>query len=305
MKWTRLQTFLIVAQEGSFSKASRRLGLSQSAISRQVTVLEEELKCQVFNRHWSGLVLTEAGEELYSTTTEMARELDLSIAKINEQKSLPEGPLKVSTTVAFGSAWLTPRINDFQRQHPRIALSLHLADNNYLDLSMRDADCAIRFTRQTEHSLVQTPLGFVRYRIYASREYLERAAPLERIEDLDNHALIVYGDYAPQPIGEMNWLLSVGRIAIDPRPASLTINSVYGIFRAAEAGLGVAALPYYLASRSDMLVEVLPGQLGPAFEVLFVYPEELRQSRRIRVFLDFLRAQADDDIAAGHLSKRL
>jgi DNA-binding transcriptional LysR family regulator len=293
----------VVADTGSFSKASRRLGLSQSAISRQVAMLEEELKCPVFIRHWSGLVLTEAGEELYATATDMARELDLSIAKINEGKTSPEGPLKVSTTIAFGSAWLTPRIRQFEDKYPDVQLSLHLADSNYLDLSMRDADCAVRFARQTELNLVQCPLGVVRYKIYASEEYLARKGTPSSLDDLDHHDLIVYGDFAPQPISDMNWLLTVGKSNNELRRPALTINSVYGIFRAAEAGLGIAALPYYVVARSKDLVHILPEQVGPAFEVIFVYPEELRQSRRIRVFLEFLRAQADSDIAAGLLAK--
>ncbi len=305
MNWNRLQTFLLVSEAGSFSKGSRKLGLSQSAVSRQISMLEEELKCPLFNRAWSGLVLTEAGEELRKTAVLMARDLDLSVARINEGRALAEGPLRVSTTIAFGSSWLTPRVRSFHERYHEIRLSLHLTDNEYLDLSMRDADCAIRFARQTQLNLVQVPLGVVRYKMYASKDYVAEFGMPEKLDDLDKHDLIVYGDFSPQPISEMNWLLNVGREPAEPRTAALEISSVYGIFRAAEVGLGVAALPYYLAQSSDSLVEVMPAITGPAFEVLFVYPEELRNLRRIRVLLEFLQDQAQEDIAAGVLQPRL
>ena len=305
MKWNRLQTFLVVADLGSFSKAAKKLGVSQSAISRQVTVLEQELNCPMFNRHWSGLVLTEAGEELYATAQNMAREFDLSVSKINERKSQPEGPLKIGTTVAFGSGWLTPRLGSFRKHFPEVELSLFLSDTNYLDLSMRDADCAIRFTRQTELNLVQYLLGVVRYKIFASHEYIKRKGKPETLDELDSHELVVYGDYAPQPIRDMNWLQSIGKTDKQFRKASLSINSAYGIFRAIESGLGIGAVPYYLAMQSTQLVELLPENPGPSFEVLFVYPEELRHSRRIRVLQEFLGSESDLDISNGYLTKRL
>ena len=276
MKWNRLQTFLVVAELGSFSKAAKKLGVSQSAISRQVTVLEQELNCPIFNRHWSGLVLTEAGEELFATAENMQREFELSVSKINERKSQPEGPLKIGTTVAFGSCWLTPRLGLFRKHFPEVELSLFLSDTNYLDLSMRDADCAIRFTRQTELNLVQYLLGVVRYKIYASHEYIQRKGKPETLDDLDSHELVAYGDFAPQPIRDMNWLQTIGKPAKQFRKSSLSINSVYGIFKAIESGLGIGAVPYYIAMQSDKLVELLPKNPGPSFEVLFVYPEELR-----------------------------
>jgi len=305
MNWNRLQTFLTVAEAGSFSRAGKKLGLSQSAVSRQITVLESEIKNSVFQRHWRGLVMTEAGEELYRSVKEMSALLSMSVAKINEGRSQPEGALRITTTVAFGSAWLTPRMHLFRASYPEIDVSLLLADNVELDLSLRQADCAIRFNRQTEPNLIQLYLATVRYKVFASAEYLEAHETPMSPEDLDNHQIIVYGEDIPLPLHDMNWLLTVGKPEGEHRKPSLSVNNVYGIFRAVEGGLGVAALPYYLTHRAQNLVQILPGYEGPTFDMYFVYPEELRHSRRINVIRDFLQKQIADDRTSGLVTRNM
>ncbi len=290
-EWKRLHTFLTVAEAGSFTRAGRDLKLSQSAVSRQVSMLEEELQTSLFHRSSRGLVLTEAGEDFYETVKAMDNKLAMGIARINERQAKPEGPLKITTTVAFGSAWLTSRMNKFHQLYPDIAVSLLLADNIQLDLSLRQADCAIRFARQTQLNLVQRYLMTIRYHVYASQAYIEEHGKPKKAEDLDKHDLIVFGDDAPAPVPEINWLLTEGVAKGTPRKPALMVNSVYGIYRAVESGVGIAALPYYMSERSEDLTEILPKLEGPDMDVFFVYPEELRHSRRIQVVRDFLLEQ--------------
>lgn len=293
--WKRLHTFLMVAEAGSFSRAGRELNLSQSAVSRQVSFLESELRTSLFHRNSRGLVLTEAGEDFYETVKAMGNKLSMGIARINERQEKPEGPLKITTSMAFGSAWLTSRMNLFHQLYPDISVSLLLVDNLELDLSLRQADCALRFCRQTQLSLVQRYLMKIRYHVYASQSYLDEYGTPETLEDLDNHELIVYGEDVAAPIDHINWLLTVNMANGTTREPALRVNSVYGIYRAVESGLGIAALPYYMSERSTDLVEILPDLKGPAFEVFFVYPEELRHSRRIQVVRDFLVDQVKQD----------
>lgn len=295
LSWDRLRVFLTVADIGSFTRAGRELGLSQSAISRQIGALEAALGVSLFNRHARGLVLTEQGEDLLGTVREMSNLLGMGLARINESSQQPQGPLRITTTVAFGSAWLASRMNVFHTLYPDVSVSLLLADNVQLDLSLRQADLAIRFEPQTQLNLVQRHLMTIRYHVFASRDYLRRRGSPRSARDLDEHEIIVYGEDFPEPVAGINWLLEVGATDDAPREPALRVNSVYGIFRAVESGMGIAALPYYMSDESDKLVEVLPDLEGPTIDAYLVYPEELRHSRRIAVVRDFLLGQVAED----------
>ena len=296
MDWDRLRIFLAVAEAGSFTRAGKTLGLSQSAVSRQMIALEEELGVSLFHRHARGLVVTEQGEDFHRTARDMAAKLALARARLNEAREYPEGPLRITTTVAFGSAWLTSRMHEFLALYPNISVSLVLVDSEELDLSLGQAEVAIRFAPQTQPNLIQRNLMSIRYHVFASKDYLEvHGTPLTP-EHLDDHAIIVYGEDVPTPIADMNWLIEAGMEPGRRREPALRVNNVYGIFRAVQSGLGIGALPYYMSNEAPELVEVLPDLKGPSFEAYFVYPEELRHSKRIAVVRDFLLQEiAHDD----------
>ena len=288
MDWDKLRVFHAVAEAGSLTRAGEALGLSQSAISRQVSALEESLKVPLFHRHARGLILTEQGDLLFRTVQEMFAKLSMTEQRIMETKESPQGPLKITTTVAFGSVWLTPRIKEFLELYPDIDVSLVLADTE-LDLSMREADVAIRMMPPTQPDLIQRRLLTMRYHVIASPDYLKHHGMPLQPSDLDDHRLIVYGADARPPAPGLNWLLEAGNKKNQaPRKPALKVNSIYGIFRAVESGLGIAALPDYMLRESEHLVEILPELRGPSIDAFFVYPEELRNSKRIIVFRDFL-----------------
>jgi len=288
MDWDKLRVFHAVAEAGSLTHAGSALNLSQSAISRQISGLEDSLKAPLFHRHARGLILTEQGELLYRTAHEIFNKLSQTEQRIVESKESPKGPLRITTTVAFGSIWLTPRLKEFMELYPDIDVSVVLSDID-LDLSMRQADVAIRMIQPRQADLIQRSLMTMRYKVFASGEYLKHHDMPKTPDDLDNHNLIVYGEDAKAPVRNLNWLLNKGIPKGEPeRTAYLKVNSIYGIFRAVAAGLGIGALPEYMYRESAKLVEVLPELNGPSFEAYFVYPEELRNSKRIIVFRDFL-----------------
>lgn len=281
MDWDKLRIFYIVSEAGSFTHAGEQLNLSQSAVSRQISSLEESLKVPLFHRHARGLILTEQGEVLYRTAREIYVSVNIAQSRLVENQEKPEGHLKITTTVAFGSVWLTSRIKAFIEMYPDIRVSVVLADNE-LDLSMREADVAIRMMPPRQPDLIQRHLMSMRYRIYASPAYLEANGAPESVDDLDNHKMITYGDDGDKFLAERyNWLME-GRTPI------LKVNSTYGIYRAVQSGLGIATLPNYMSYEDVNLVEVLPNMEGPTYESYFVYPEELRHNKRIGVFRDFL-----------------
>jgi DNA-binding transcriptional LysR family regulator len=287
MDWDKLRVFHAVAEAGSFTHAGESLNLSQSAVSRQISALEESLSVPLFHRHARGLILTEQGELLFRTAREVFAKLAMAEGLISESKDRPKGPLKITTTVAFGSIWLTPRIREFLDLYPEIQVSL-VVDDSELDLSMREADVAIRMSPPRQPDLIQRHLVSVQVHIYASPDYLQKHGTPQRPEDLEEHRVIVYGEDARPPVPGTNWLLEVGVKSGQDRRPILTVNNTYGMLRAIMSGLGIAALPDFVANEHTGLVRVLPEVSGPPNEAYFVYPEELRTSKRISVFRDFL-----------------
>ena len=287
MDWDKLRVFHAVAEAGSFTHAGEKLNLSQSAVSRQISALEESLNVPLFHRHARGLLLTEQGDLLYKTARDVFAALSMTEAQITESRESPKGPLKVTTTVAFGSTWLTPRMRGFLKLYPDIGLTLVL-DDNELDLGMRAADVAIRFVQPRQPDLIQRHLMTVRFHVYGSVEYLKRRGIPETVEDLRDHDLIIYGTEARAPVKEINWLAEVGDPAPDERKVVLRVNNQYAISRAIRSGLGLAVLPDFMIDPSMNLVKVLPQLSGPTADAYFVYAHELRHSKRIEVFRDFL-----------------
>ncbi|MEE8546337.1 MAG: LysR family transcriptional regulator [Alphaproteobacteria bacterium] len=290
MDWDKLRIFHSVAEAGSFTHAGEALNLSQSAVSRQIGALEESLKVPLFHRHARGLELTEQGELLYRTAHDVFGKVAMAEAMLVDSLEKPRGELKVTTTVGFGTTWLTPRVREFLDMYPDISLRLLVVDHE-LDLSMREADVAIRMRAPTQPDLIQRRLITVHYHIYAAPEYLRRYGSPRSIDDFSGHRLVIYGEEAPPPIADINWLMQVARQGDDAAGAVLRINNIYGVLRAVESGVGIAALPDYLARDNPGLVQVLTDVEGPSFVTYFVYPEELRDSKRVAVFRDFLLRQ--------------
>lgn len=288
MDWDKLRIFHAVADAGSFTHAGEALHLSQSAVSRQISSLEDSLNVRLFHRHARGLILTEQGELLYRTVHDVFAKLTMVEARLSDSHEQPQGPLKISTTVGLGSLWLTPRISEFIDLYPDIEVTLITTDEE-LDVSMREADCAIRLTPPTQADLIQRRLTRVHTHVFASPEYLQNKGMPEKVRDLAQHKIIAYDEDRTMAAPNLNWLLNAVRDATNEEPHKvLTLNNLYGIFRAVEAGVGMAGLPDFLARETKNLVRVLPELEGPGNDAYFVYPEELRNSQRIGVFRDFL-----------------
>ena len=293
MDWDKLRVFHAVASAGSFTHAGEALNLSQSAVSRQISALEESLDVPLFHRHARGLILTEQGDLLYNTARDVFSKLAITEAQLTESRERPQGPLSVTTTVSFGTLWLTPALHEFIDLYPEIQISVIL-DDGELDLAMREADVAIRLSPPRQPDLVQRHLLDLQFNIYASADYLARHGTPQTPEELDHHRIIIYGDTPRPPVGSVNWLMHAGAKPDHPRRPVLRVNNLYGMFLAAQSGVGIAALPNYFAGQEGGLVQILPEIKGPTIETFFVYPEELRHSMRIAVFRDFLLKKIAD-----------
>jgi DNA-binding transcriptional LysR family regulator len=289
MDWDKLRVFHAVAEAGSFTHAGDTLSLSQSAVSRQISALEEALQVPLFHRHARGLILTEQGESLNRTVREVFAKLAITEALLTESKEKPAGRLKVTTTIGFGAIWLAPRLHGFLEAYPDVSVSL-LLDDTELDLAMREADVAIRMHPPKQPDLVQRHLMALQWLVVAAPEYLKKHGVPQRPEDLDAHRLILFGPRHP-PVQEVNWLAEAGRRPGNPRRALLEVNSFHAMLLAIRSGVGIGALPDYMVNENPDLVHTLADLKGPKVDVFFVYPEELRNSKRVGVFRDFLLAR--------------
>ena len=292
MDWDKLRVFHAVAEAGSFTHAGESLNLSQSAVSRQISALEENLQVPLFHRHARGLILTEQGESLNRTVREVFAKLAMTEALLTESKEKPAGRIKVTTTVGFGSSWLAPRLQGFLDMYPDVSMTL-LLDDADLDLAMREADVAIRMHPPKQPDLVQRHLMQIHWIVVAHPDYLGRAGTPTRPEELDDHKLILFGDYHP-PVPDINWLAEAGRRAGQPRRALLEVNSLHAMALAIRSGVGIGVLPDWMTGELDGLVRLLPEVKAPKVDVFFVYPEELRNSKRVAVFRDFLLARLQE-----------
>ena len=295
MDWDKLRIFHAVASAGSFTHAGQMLTLSQSAVSRQISALEEEITTPLFQRHARGLTLTDEGELLYSAVSDvLARLAEVEEALKNVQEA-PRGTLKITASHGIGTYWLLPRLEEFLIECPEVEVHLVMEDRE-LDLAQREADLAIRMRAPVQADLIQRKLFAVHYHMYATKPYLDNHGTPKAIEDLCDHTVIAYGETAAPEVRDINWLLDVTRRVMKPAAKGrfVRVNNVTGILQATEAGIGIAAVPDYVAADRPHLIRVLPEIPGPTFEVHLVYADALRQSKRVAAFRDFLVRSAKD-----------
>lgn len=298
MDWDKLRTFHTVATAQSFTRAGELLNLSQSAISRQISALEEGLQVALFHRHARGLLLTEQGEILFRTVSDVFTRLAAAENALLESKERPRGPLKITAPVAIGTTWLTPRMREFCEAYPDIAVTL-LVDDRELDLTMREADIAIRLFPAKQPDLIQKQLTTLNNSLYASNDYLRVHGVPRNAQDLQNHKMITYGEETKLPFAEVNWILKAGMKGHQERVPAFRVNSLFGIMKAVESGIGIAGLPDYMVHKVPHISKVLPELKGPLTDVYIMYSVELRNSKRVKFFKEFIvRKLSEDGLAA-------
>ena len=287
MDWDKLRIFHTVAQAGSFTHGGEALGLSQSAISRQISSLEDSIDTKLFHRHARGLILTEQGELLAKSAREIFSKLSMVESQLADSKSLPSGPLRITVPEFIGSTWLAPQIAAIKELYPALEMSLIL-DDRVLNLSMSEADAAIRLYETEQPDMVQVPLSEIHFHICASRSYVAKHGSPKSTKDLRNHTLIGYTQGGPTPFAEPNWLFRKAGVEMDNNPNLIRMNSLYSIYEAVASGAGIAALPDYLIARDEEIDFYLPSVVRAPVKMFFVYPEERKHSSRIEVLRDFL-----------------
>ena len=293
MDWDKLKIFHAVTEAGSFTSATVNLNLSQSAISRQIQSLEDDLKVKLFERHARGLTLTESGEYVYKTANEVISKLKEVEITLSDKKNKPRGKLTVTTVISFGTTWLTPRIQEFMQLNPEIEVEL-IFDDKELDLSTRQADIGIFMRRPKQLNYIQKKLIDIHYHIYGSPKYLEKHGYPKTINDLNKHKFISFGRGAPSPVFNPEWALKLGMKENKIIKTVMKVNSVYGLLLAVQSGVGLAALPDYLTIKQPNIIKVLPNIEGPITEAHFVYPQSMKDVARVQAFRNFLYSKISE-----------
>jgi DNA-binding transcriptional LysR family regulator len=287
MDWDKLRIFHAVADAGSLTHAGDVLHLSQSAVSRQIRALEESLSVTLFHRHARGLILTEQGELLFEATQAMVKRLDATAARIRDSEDEVFGELRVTTTMGFGTMWLAPRLAKLYAKYPALKIDLML-EERVLDLPMREADVAIRMKEPSQADLIRKRLMQIRMRLYASPEYLAEHGTPETMADMSQHRLISQHAGTPQVAAGASLVADLMAYDI---PSTLTVNNYFGVLQAVLNNLGIGVLPDYLTDDFPQLVRVLPDVESAEVPVFLAYPEELRHSKRVAAFRDFVNEE--------------
>ncbi|WP_208541507.1 MULTISPECIES: LysR family transcriptional regulator [Bartonella] len=292
LDWDKLRVFHAAAEAGSFTHAAEKLHLSQSAISRQVAALEQDVGVPLFQRHARGLILTEQGEILYRTAYDVLMKLENARSQLNESSKKPTGRLRVTSTFGMGAGWLAERVYGFLSLYPDMQVQL-LLDDKEIDLTIRYADCAVRLRQPQQPGLIQRKLFTVHMHVYASVNYIATYGKPEKLSELDSHRIISFGEPVPSYLSGLNWLEKAGRSDGSLRVSVLQINNIISIKNALMRDFGIAVLPDYIVNNNEQLVRLFPDMVDiPSFDTFFCYPDALKNSAKLNAFRDYIFLKA-------------
>ncbi len=290
---SQMVLFARSVESGSFSAASRDLNHSPSAVSRQISDLENKLGIRLLIRSSRGISLTEEGHIFYSRCTEIRRNIASALDLADSLSQVPEGKLRVNTTVAFGKSQILPILRDFYEEYPKIAISVEFNDRP-IDLAVNPIDVAIQFAEQIEDdSLIGRKLAVNRRVICAAPSYIERAGTVNSPKDLLQHNILRLST-----VERWNdWVTEICGTKYQPgRNSNFEANSSDALYHAALAGLGIARLPTYLIAQDiaeGRLVNIMPDCVDTTSNIYAVYIMKQNMSPKVRVFLDFLTKKFD------------
>ncbi|MDA1090194.1 MAG: LysR family transcriptional regulator [Proteobacteria bacterium] len=292
MDWDDLRYFLAIAKSGSLSGAARRLGVNHSTIFRRIQMFEERIGVRLFDRLPTGYALTVAGDEMLTSVEKVSIEIDAMNRRLTGRDLKLSGPLVITTTNTLAYWFLPSHLSAFRAEYPGIELELVL-DTVSFNLSKRQADIAIRPTRNPPDTLVGSRLAELAFALYASKKYLKAQ---HKIDDLTGHTWIGFGDSLSH-LAAAGWM----RENLVGAPIALRANNLIGLLGAAKADMGVAPLPCFIGDLEPSLKRLLPPEPALASELWLLTHEDLRNSARVRAFMDFMAAAiiADKDILEG------
>ncbi|MBT9474572.1 LysR family transcriptional regulator [Polaromonas sp.] len=286
-----MHVFVRVVESGSFSRAAREFATTQPTVTKMVAATEERLKVRLLNRNTRGVSLTESGALYYEKCKIIVREADEADNIARAGQTQAQGLLRVSTSVAFGRRVVVPLALDFMQQHPLVQMDLSFEDR-YTDLVAQGVDVAIRMGKLSDSSLGARFLGVNPWLLTASAKYLQEHGIPRVAADLGNHPALVYSSV----LGDDVWRLATpkGAMVTVPVTGRLRSNNLSAVLAAARNGLGIAAMPRYVASdslASGQVVEVLKNHTLPEQEIHAVFPSPKLVSGKVLAFIAYLQGR--------------
>lgn len=287
MDLNRLKSFCYVAKTNSYRGAEKSLGQNFSTIRKRILALEKELGILLFETHDGRLVLTPQGKAFYDHAARIIDGTENELREFEEAQLEMKGQLTIATTTAMANLWLVDAISNFIEAYPDIQIQIKSSDAD-LDLFMREADASIMVANRQQTDLEILPIIKYHMTLVASEEYLKQYGTPKSVEDLQNHRIISYGEDVPTPYENINWHMRY--LPTDFRPA-IAINSMAGVFRFVEKGLGIGAVSQKGIDISKtplkrILPDILPGE---DFQVAYCYPKSRKESKKIRALYDYVK----------------
>jgi len=288
MDWEKLKAFYHIAQLGSVMKAAKQMNLSQSAVSRQISMLENRLQTKLFTRGSRGLQLNADGQRLFDLVQQIFFQLSSITKDFQEKNEKINTTLKISTTRGLATSF-GKYFKKFYEKYPNIYLKI-LSSDSEPHYDLYETDVAIRPYIPSQPNLHQEKLMTLHYKLYASETYLNRFGTPKSAEDLDNHSLLSYGDHV-HPFSKINWHLTIGCSNGVIRKPFICDNSNHNLCMYAMEDLGIVTLPAIHEKFHSMetLVEILPDLEGPDIEIYFIAVNHLKDSPKVQAFHSYLK----------------
>lgn len=296
MDWNKLKIFHAVFESGSFSAASQVLKLSQSSVSRHIRNLEDRLQMSLFFRQINGIIPTEQAEFLYETTQAIWDRLAFIETLLNDDRDAPQGVLRVVSSPAFATLWLIFHLPDFLNLYEDLTVEIFADYANQRFYDLRETDVLIHAEPTFFAGILSVPILKQTTGIFASRSYLKAFGVPYKPQQLNQHRLICFDEKYTLPFPRYNLLLELGADTGHSRQPFIKINSLLGIARAVEEGLGIALLPPFVAETLSDVVQIIPEANCPTVELTLSYPEQLKKASRVQAFQEFLLEKTGNKI---------
>ncbi|HSV34587.1 MAG TPA: LysR family transcriptional regulator [Ramlibacter sp.] len=288
-----MEMFVRVVETGSFSKAAKEFATTQPTVTKQVAATEGRLNTRLLNRNTRGVSLTETGALYYEKCKTIVREVEEADNIVKLRQSQAQGLLRISTSVAFGRRVVVPLALDFMARHPQVKLDLSFEDR-YTDLVAQGLDVAVRMGKLSDSTLGARFLGMNPWVMVAAPRYLKKQGTPKRPQDLSGHDALIYSSVQGDDVWRL--LSPKGEPVTVPVSGKLRSNNLSAVLAAARSGLGIAALPRYVAAdslASGHVTEVLKEYTLPEQEIHAVFPSPKLMPGKVQAFVAFLQGRFD------------
>lgn len=300
--WERAKKFYYVAKCGSFANAGRFLNIAQSALSRQIILLEEHLECPLFSRHSDGVKLTRKGEELFTIVESMF--LGLKDFTRNTHATINNGrkrKIRIATTHAITAYILDDLILAYNEIHPQFVFEL-ITEEHLIDVVLNDVDIAIRPYELGVRGVIQEPLFTLEKKLYASHQYIQKYGEPTTIEDLKDHHIIAFGHPELHPYADINWILRLGMPEGQLHEPIFTSTSVECLVKAAKKGLGIIGSYEEMdIIRNSFLKNILPEIKDKKVQWYALYLEHLKKDNEIFELKKYLQENLNRSICKNEV----